>query len=286
MNTKQNFRVVGRIARRSLMLVSLLAAALALAGVALAQLTAGTQPADAKVVTPAQTTAKATVVPTRRSGRRGSHEGIKVHGHWTIEVRNPDGKLVSHTEFENGLCTTPSSGAQSGYLYGDSIIANLLNGNYVPGPWDIQLGNPAIPTTGNQTPPCGTNSLLPSAQFVLAQSGTGSNNNGPCTLFSVFAATVPCFPTLSPPTLSSSYPIALTLSGSFTVPSGTATTTITAVGTFLGLCQPNVTVSQCLSNAGSGDQLTGTYLAPPQTATPVTVNGGQTVAVTVQLSFS
>ncbi len=33
----------------------------------------------------------------------GSREGIKVHGHWTIEVRNPDGSLVMHREFENSL---------------------------------------------------------------------------------------------------------------------------------------------------------------------------------------
>jgi hypothetical protein len=33
----------------------------------------------------------------------GQREGIKVHGHWTIEVRNPDGSLASRTEFENSL---------------------------------------------------------------------------------------------------------------------------------------------------------------------------------------
>jgi hypothetical protein len=33
----------------------------------------------------------------------GSHEGIKVHGHWTIDVRDPDGTLVTHREFENSL---------------------------------------------------------------------------------------------------------------------------------------------------------------------------------------
>ena len=30
----------------------------------------------------------------------GPAEGIKVHGHWTIEVRDPDGTLVTHREFE------------------------------------------------------------------------------------------------------------------------------------------------------------------------------------------
>ena len=30
-------------------------------------------------------------------------QGIKVHGHWTIEVRDPDGTLVTYREFENSL---------------------------------------------------------------------------------------------------------------------------------------------------------------------------------------
>lgn len=33
-------------------------------------------------------------------------EGIKVHGHWTIEVRDPDGTLVEHREFDNALLGT------------------------------------------------------------------------------------------------------------------------------------------------------------------------------------
>src|SRR6476660_2101480 len=33
----------------------------------------------------------------------GPKEGIKVHGHWTIDVRNADGTLATHREFENAL---------------------------------------------------------------------------------------------------------------------------------------------------------------------------------------
>jgi hypothetical protein len=39
----------------------------------------------------------------RQSLAQGPQEGIKVHGHWVIDVHNPDGTLVSHTEFENAL---------------------------------------------------------------------------------------------------------------------------------------------------------------------------------------
>ena len=33
----------------------------------------------------------------------GPQKGIKVYVHWTIEVRDPDGKLAAHREFENAL---------------------------------------------------------------------------------------------------------------------------------------------------------------------------------------
>ena len=35
--------------------------------------------------------------------RGAQKEGIKVHGHWTIDIRNPDGTLAQHHEFENAL---------------------------------------------------------------------------------------------------------------------------------------------------------------------------------------
>ena len=62
---------------------------------------------------------------------RGEHEGIKVHGHWTIEVKNPDGKLVSHTEFENAL--VQPEGAQN--------LVNLLLGSFVSGGYMIYVAS-------------------------------------------------------------------------------------------------------------------------------------------------
>src|SRR5579862_760999 len=40
---------------------------------------------------------------SRTAPSGGPSEGIKVHGHWTIDVRNPDGSLSSHSEFDNHL---------------------------------------------------------------------------------------------------------------------------------------------------------------------------------------
>src|SRR5687767_7580490 len=43
------------------------------------------------------------------SSPSGPKEGIKVHGRWTIDIRNPDGKLVSRRDFKNAL--TANGGA-------------------------------------------------------------------------------------------------------------------------------------------------------------------------------
>jgi hypothetical protein len=34
---------------------------------------------------------------------RGPNDGIKVHGHWTLDITNADGTPASHHEFENAL---------------------------------------------------------------------------------------------------------------------------------------------------------------------------------------
>lgn len=84
---------------------------------------------------------------TPASQGSGQKEGIKVHGHWTIDVRNPNGKLVTHHEFENAL--VPSS-----------VLASLLGRVNVVGKWGIVLGNPAGDPCG-ETTPGGMNWYLP-----------------------------------------------------------------------------------------------------------------------------
>ena len=61
----------------------------------------------------------------------GQHEAITVHGHWTIEVRNPDGTVATHREFENAL--TPN---------GAFHLANILGRQKTPGYWVVQLFPP------------------------------------------------------------------------------------------------------------------------------------------------
>lgn len=63
---------------------------------------------------------------TNKEHAGGPHEGIKVHGHWVIDVRNPDGTLVTHREFENGLI-------------GPAVLANVLARQNSVGFWRVML---------------------------------------------------------------------------------------------------------------------------------------------------
>jgi hypothetical protein len=58
----------------------------------------------------------------------GPSEGIKVHGHWTIDVRNPDGTLASHNDFENSLLPT-----------GGAALSSSLARTGVIGSWKVTL---------------------------------------------------------------------------------------------------------------------------------------------------
>jgi hypothetical protein len=60
-------------------------------------------------------------------------EGIKVHGHWTIEVKNPDGTLAEQREFENALTSD-----------GPIFLANILGRNRSVGGWVITLFSPGL----------------------------------------------------------------------------------------------------------------------------------------------
>src|SRR5258706_7693050 len=62
------------------------------------------------------------------ASKGGPNEGIKVHGHWTIEVRNPDGMLVTHREFENGLVAP-------------GTLVQFLARRGVPGEWGISIAD-------------------------------------------------------------------------------------------------------------------------------------------------
>jgi hypothetical protein len=78
-------------------------------------------------------------VPSRPKPPAAAQEGIKVHGHWTIHITNPDGSLASHHEFENALDS-----------FGALRLAEMLARAKSPGVWDIGLWH----VGGGLRPPC------------------------------------------------------------------------------------------------------------------------------------
>ena len=67
---------------------------------------------------------------------KAAFDGIKVHGHWTIEVKNPDGTLDARHEIENALITQMGGGR--------ALLAGLLGNVYSDPKWSMFLwGSPA-----------------------------------------------------------------------------------------------------------------------------------------------
>ena len=65
-------------------------------------------------------------------GAQGPAQGINVHGHWVIEVRNADGTVQVRREFENALLPA-----------GKTTLINLFTGAAPMGLWAITVnGNP------------------------------------------------------------------------------------------------------------------------------------------------
>ena len=177
----------------------------------------------------------------------GINEGVQVHGHWTLEVRDPDGSLVSRHEFENAL----------GDL-GESALARVLTGWETAGHWEIYLKND--PLSGS---PFRDEVGDPANGFIVDPS---CNCSGVpwrfCNLNESF-------------NFSTSV---ITLTG---WAQAQADGNISSVQTVAYTCQSNVSPSQCnCSNWFAGYQFTNTTL--PQ---PVELAANQWVTATVNISF-
>jgi len=89
-------------------------------------------------------------------------EGIRVHGHWVLQVKNADGTLGERKEFENSLVTTyTTSGGSPATTSGAAILVAILSGN-------LTVGQPAIGFVQTTQPPLtGDPSLFCSPQQRL-----------------------------------------------------------------------------------------------------------------------
>lgn len=218
-------------------------------------------------------------IAEEKSSGDGRHESIKVHGHWTIEVRSLDGTLVRHVEFENSLAPAVSFtvGSQTGYISGGAdYLAALLAGRAATPIWFINLFGPGI---GPSNPYPASTANSPCVQ-------PGAGGYAACAIDLPSATSCPpsappvgvgcnlSVSTLGAPP-SSVGPIQLSGSVAATQ-SGQVSTVVTAIGTPCG------GVTNCAVSNGSV-LFTSSSNFP---GAPITVTSGQIIAVTVVISFS
>lgn len=159
-------------------------------------------------------------------------DGIKVHGHWVIEVRNADGTVAETREFDNALT---GSGKQQ--------LVEVMGRAHMMGYWQIIL-------------------------YMSANSGPCVNNGNPNACFIIEPG--------------SPFPARSDIFKNLTLALSAATGEITLQGSaVVGMDGDVGSVQTYIETPSPGATFTNATLQPA-----VTVQAGQTVAVTVTLSFS
>jgi hypothetical protein len=202
----------------------------------------------------------------------GKHEGIKVHGHWTIEVKNPDGTRASRVEFENSLCCA-----------GATALSGLLLGDVVPGGFSVYLSNGV--GVGNQGP-CSPNAGGSTfCVFVGSLTNPTPNTFGDTTTGCPLGAN--CFPLSI--ALGGFKMTDISLTGTATAGSNGQITDVDANNL---LCGPTSLTATTPANAVSpntcaaGPVTNGYGLTHATLSSPVQVQAGQSILVNVVISFS
>lgn len=177
----------------------------------------------------------------------GSSEGIQIHGHWVIEVREPDGSLASRREFDNDLTTG-----------GSLLLGQLLGRTKTIGVWRVQLQGP----TGF-TGPCQPN---PSIFFACIITETNSTATAGSHVSNDLLVTPPV--AIGDP---------LVLQGGVTA---LVDADISLVSTLVEVCDGTVTATTC-NSTGSIDVAFFTTTLPNPV---IPVLNGQGINVTVEIS--
>lgn len=142
-------------------------------GLVSALLGAGSSQAQTTTAKATPAASKAALVVHRKASEestKGLGTGIKVYGRWTIEVKNRDGSLARHVEFENSLVT--ASNTPSATLTGSQLLVALLSGNASVGigpgvsTWELQL----LSLSNGDISPCTTGAS--NVEFGFVPSGT------------------------------------------------------------------------------------------------------------------
>ena len=155
-------------------------------------------------------------------GKPGKSESIAVHGHWVLQINNPDGTLASRHEFENSLLST-----------GATPLSTVLAGAGTAGAWGVLItaagpGAALIYQTANQ---CSTLPTLYAG--TCSASLTVSTTQGQIVLQGTTAA----FPA--------------SLAG-----------TVLQVQTTLYTCNPSTSIANCISTSPGQGAFFVTMAAP------------------------
>lgn len=229
-----------------------------------------------KSITTSLVLAAALLLAMAAAGRAQTPEAhapgdVVVHGHWAIDVRQPDGALVSHTEFENGL-TFSFFGTT-----GDSALAAILGRRFTIGEWRIELWGLSnlgpCARDANNAAPCYIEE--PSS---LNPGGIVIGGNPDTYIFKNLQVNVPVMGNGPNPNNAAG---TIELSG---VATAGSTNPIMRVQTSVFGCASTVTPAACGTNAAPvtfGWSFTTASMQTPITATP-----GQLIQVKVTFSFS
>jgi hypothetical protein len=132
MNERKKVNLLGPVRRWMLAMASLAGLVLLFSAPSGAQSTPEkSTPGTPKVVAPPSE--KPSPAKAAQSHANGKTEGIEVHGHWMIEVRNPDGTVVTHREFENSLVSS-----------GRLVLASVLGRQNTAGAWALFLASQTV----------------------------------------------------------------------------------------------------------------------------------------------
>ena len=198
--------------------------------------------------------AAATALSSQTSNGGG---GIRVHGHWTIEVRDADGSVAGLREFDNDLAED-----------GNIAIREILQRNRTPGIWTVKLSAGEAPL-GLRRHPRGSNFDLFGTPCVITEPDS-QREAGSAVFFNLNVV----------PPERRYRPLA------FFVLSGSATASkagnIGSVTTSMGWCGNNVSPDECVHDpfaSSNSIDFTATDIEP------IDIVPDQEILVTVEISF-
>jgi hypothetical protein len=292
MNTNGGLKVVARTNRRVLILAVLLGMVLSATETSNAQSSATQVPATAsvakpKAAMPEKAPAASVASPVAEAPpKKAASEGIKVHGHWTVEVRNPDGTVASRQEFENALDPIEGADLLTGLLSGEYTTAGFIidlhsSNGIICGGVDCLLEDSRTPTLCS--PAFAKDGLCNAGLSYTPNTGTANNNaigftlSGSIQMRSTDAGTIN--------TVSTGIVGCVPPASQLRVATNTATLATNAAATTSFVQSPPGQYqagSNCADNNGGVE---GINMAFTSTNITQTVGAGQSVAVTVVITF-